>query len=344
MARRRGNQFIGDVRLGTERHRLAFPTMAEAEAWEGQMKVAHERGLPLPIHRAPAGRRSLTLKDLRRDTIDNVWAGSKGEITAARNSQAAVDFFGPDCPVSRIDGAEIDRWVRSLRAAGNSGGTINRKLAALTKMLRRAHKRGFLAALPDVQRQREAEGRIRWLTEDEEKRILATLRVWGKLDEACLVEFLLDTGARRGEAFALKWEDINWAHRIVTFWQTKGGKPRSIPLTARAVSALQELKARAKPSNPWVWSVSGNSLRHTWDRVTGHLKLADVVIHTLRHTCCSRLVQGGMDLRRVQVWMGHSTIATTMRYAHLAPEHLADLRSVLEKPTSNVVPLERKAG
>lgn len=346
MARQRGNSVLADVRIGKDRHRLSFSTMAEAEAWESQMRLAHEQGRPLPLHvggLAPIGRRGLTIGELRKDTVENVWAGTKGEITAARNSQAAVDFFGPDCPVARIDGDEIDRWVRALKAAGNSGGTINRKLAALTKMLRRAVKRGHLASMPDVERQKESEGRIRWLTEEEEQRILATLRVWGKLDEAALVEFLIDTGARRGEAFALKWDDVNSANRMVTFWETKGGKPRSIPLTRRAWNALLDVRARHRDSaGPWR-GLSGDSLRHTWDKLVQHLKLDDVVVHTLRHTCCSRLVQGGMDLRRVQVWMGHSTISTTMRYAHLAPQHLADLAALLEKP-DNVVPLERKAG
>ena len=52
--------------------------------------------------------------------------------------------------------------------------------------------------------------------------------------------------------------------------------------------------------------------------------------HILRHTCASRLVQAGVNLQTVCEWLGHSSIDMTMRYAHLAPDHLQDALSVLE--------------
>ena len=57
---------------------------------------------------------------------------------------------------------------------------------------------------------------------------------------------------------------------------------------------------------------------------------ADTVVHTFRHTCCSRLVIAGVDLMRVK-WMGHKRIETTMRYAHLGPQDLEALADVLGK-------------
>ncbi len=65
----------------------------------------------------------------------------------------------------------------------------------------------------------------------------------------------------------------------------------------------------------------------------------DFVIHVLRHTCCTRLVSGGIDLRTVQKWMGHENIVTTMRYAQFVPENLLKAASVLEpsKPDLRVV-------
>ena len=57
---------------------------------------------------------------------------------------------------------------------------------------------------------------------------------------------------------------------------------------------------------------------------------ADVVPHILRHTCASRLVQGGIDIRRVQMWLGHQTLHVTMRYAHLAANDLDACVNVLE--------------
>jgi site-specific recombinase XerD len=56
-----------------------------------------------------------------------------------------------------------------------------------------------------------------------------------------------------------------------------------------------------------------------------------LVPHVLRHTCASRLVRGGLDLRRVQRWLGHHTLQATMRYAHLANHDLDCCVAVLEQ-------------
>ena len=58
----------------------------------------------------------------------------------------------------------------------------------------------------------------------------------------------------------------------------------------------------------------------------------ELLSQALRHTCCTRLVSGGVDLRTVQKWMGHENINTTMRYAQFVPENLTNAASVLEPP------------
>lgn len=81
---------------------------------------------------------------------------------------------------------------------------------------------------------------------------------------------------------------------------------------------------------PWV-NMSRRHLRTMWDRLRAHFQWMgdDTVIHTYRHTCASRLVAKGIDLYRVKTWMGHKSLSTTMRYAHLAPKHMEELADVL---------------
>lgn len=242
-----------------------------------------------------------------------------------------MKFYGAGKSAAAIDINEVDRFITSLTAIGNSGGTINRKLAALSKMLKFAKQRGLIAEQPHIARQQESEGRLRWLTWEEDEKAIAALMLAGHIDLAHLTGFLLDTGARVGEALALKPADYSTKPGgVVTFLVTKGGKPRSVPLTDRARMALA-----AGPFS----AIDYWRYRAAWDAARKRLgpTFGDVVIHTLRHTCASRLVQGGMDLHRVMRWMGHKDIKTTLRYAHLAPKDLHEGAALLVRPDEPVV-------
>ena len=81
-------------------------------------------------------------------------------------------------------------------------------------------------------------------------------------------------------------------------------------------------------------SPTQDQVNHHWDHIRsimGLIEDKDFTPHVCRHTCASRLVQGRMDLRRVKDWMGHKSIQTTMRYAHLNAHALAEGLSILEK-------------
>ena len=222
----------------------------------------------------------------------------------------------------------LDRLIGALRKRGNSNATINRKLAALSKLLRKAHKMGDIRGLPEFQRLKEKAGRIRFLEPDEETRLFAAIfeksEIYGRF---CI--FLIDTGARLGEGIGLHWQDIQGDR--VTFWLTKNGRSRSVPLTERAALALQASdRTRRGPFT----SIVQAKFRAAWNEAKQEVGLGaepDVVPHILRHTCASRLVQGGIDIRRVQTWLGHQILQMTMRYAHLASGDLDICVPILER-------------
>ena len=71
-------------------------------------------------------------------------------------------------------------------------------------------------------------------------------------------------------------------------------------------------------------------IRKSWRRVVRKAGLQGVTLHTLRHTFASQLVMAGVPLRDVQELLGHQNFATTLRYAHLSPDHVK--RQVLNLP------------
>lgn len=222
----------------------------------------------------------------------------------------------------------VDEVVGKLRENGNSNATINRKIAALRKLLRKALAMGDIHSLPEFKRQKERSGRIRYLDHDEEAVFFGRIRA--RSEEYYLLSvFLVDTGARLGEAFKVRWPDIDGGN--VTFWLTKSGRSRTVPLTARAREAVAA--RRDQPRGPFA-SMTGPNYRAVWNEARAGMGLQsdkDFVPHILRHTCASRLVKGGIDIRRVQMWLGHQTLQMTMRYAHLATADLTNCVAVLEQ-------------
>ncbi|NML74277.1 tyrosine-type recombinase/integrase [Rhizobium sp. S-51] len=225
----------------------------------------------------------------------------------------------------------LDELIGKLRKRGNSNATINRKMAALSKLLRKAYKMGDVFSLPEFKRQKEKAGRIRFLDKDEENALFSEMRAHSDLYyRYCL--FLVDTGARLSEGIDMRWGDVS-AHRV-TFWVTKSGRSRSVPLTQRAAAAIAASDRRYP--GPFT-EIDQQRFRQAWHIAKESIGLADdkdVVPHVLRHTCASRLVQGGIDIRRVQMWLGHQTLSMTMRYAHLASHDLDMCVPVLERASA----------
>ena len=227
------------------------------------------------------------------------------------------------------DDALLDILVKHYRAKNNSNATINRKLSALYKLLRKAERMGQIPRLPTYLRLKERNGRVRFLSHEEEFALFAEIgRAEPDFERLCV--FLVDTGARVGEALALKWPDVQEGN--ATFWITKSGRSRTVPLTRRAMQSVTG-PSRREHSGPFSM-IEYQNLRYHWNRARKATGLADdpqVVPHILRHTCASRLVQAGIDLRRVQSFLGHQTIQMTLRYAHLATDDLAQCAAALDQ-------------
>lgn len=205
-----------------------------------------------------------------------------------------------------------------------------------------------LPSLPWVKKEENA--RMRFLTEGEEQSLLSLIRHWGLEEDAQLLEALIDTGCRPSELILgeSKGEPIRWSEvsvsaggeapdvnnpatgepkAVISLLRTKTGKYRVLPLTDRARNAFLASKQRgdARPFAGHQSALLSGSVR----RAADHLGMKDVVLYTMRHTCASRLVQRGADLRRVMEWMGHTNINTTLRYAKLTPTDIFKLEELL---------------
>ena len=229
--------------------------------------------------------------------------------------------------IDKYDDDLIDFLIIYFRGKDNSNATINRKLSALYKLLRKAARSGIITKLPSYVRLPEKNQRIRFLTKLEEELLFELLSVKNKLHtDLCI--FLIDSGARVGEALALKHGDV--VNGRATFWITKSGKSRTVPLTERSNAVVE--RNRHASGGPFS-AVKYQNFLYDWHRAKKACGLEtdkQVVPHILRHTCASRLVQAGIDLRRVQTFLGHQNIQMTIRYAHLATNDLDQCVAALD--------------
>ena len=153
----------------------------------------------------------------------------------------------------------------------------------------------------------------------------------GEPAAADLLVFLLETACRWGEAERLKGQDVDLAKGRVTFWTTKNGKPRSVPLTRRAIEAL-EPHLPAIPTHR-VWPFKYTRYQHLFNTAKAIHGLADdraLSIHTTRHTCASKLASRGIPLHQLMAYGGWTSLASVQRYLHLHTDALAACVNALE--------------
>jgi integrase len=168
---------------------------------------------------------------------------------------------------------------------------------------------------------REDNGRIRFLTEEEETQLLphcgANLKP--------LVITALHTGFRKSELLSLRSQNVNIRHRLIRVeaGYAKNREVRSVPMNEVLTQTLQD-STLSQSKGPVFRNRMGQPYRDPDSAFATAVRKAgitDFKFHDLRHTFASRLVMAGVDLVTVKELMGHKHIAMTLRYAHLAPGH-----------------------
>lgn len=243
-------------------------------------------------------------------------------------AERCLRFLG-DKAAARVSQADLRRMVAAMVATGLSPASCNRHLSALSAVLEQA---SVEVPLPW---QKEPKGRTRWLTR-EEVTLLASACLQSRHGQAVssLVRFLAETGMRLGEALALEWTDLELegprAHAKVT--TSKNGDARWVPLTGEAAQAART--RLDQPNGPWrglSTSIASHVFRAARERVATTAGDREVVIHTLRHTCASRLVRAGVSLPVVQDWLGHRDYRSTLRYVHVDQDGLSAAARMLQE-------------
>ena len=306
---------------------------AEAELAKALLQIEPEKPKGPSITLAQAADRYLATK-ARKRTID----------ADRRQLDLLKAEFGEETPLAKITASRISEYkakrLAAVRKVGEgetvverrlTAAAVNRPLALLRHMLRLAHEEWeALESVPRIRLEKEPQGRLRWLTQEEITRLLdAAARSRNKELRAAVV-VALNTGLRLGELLGLTWELVDLSRGVIRLELTKSGRRREVPLNAESYDALVTLNPKASGR-----VFRTKSVRKAYENAVANAKLDDVNFHTLRHTFASWAVMRGVSLKELQELLGHSSLAMTMRYAHLAPERLRSAVTRLEGLTSS---------
>lgn len=271
-------------------------------------------------------------------------------------------------PVDEISVHQIEKWRSQKLRDGVMASTLNRSTSALRAALGKAVEWNLIDKNPLalLKRLREdSQPKVRYLSDDELERLLKALRhrdcsiiaarQRGNEHRAkrgheqkptmqdCrfgdrltpMVVLSLKTGIRRGELFDLRVEDIDLKALALTVRadSSKSGKSRSIPMSKSAIEYLEAWLDQSGNQAGRVFPADSGgrlvSLKKSFAAVLKAAQVSNFRWHDMRHDFASRLVMKGVPLNTVRELCGHADLTTTLRYAHLAPDHKSEAVALL---------------
>lgn len=244
-----------------------------------------------------------------------------------------TDRFG-NLPMVDLSPDDIDaalaelETVRSKSGKVKSGPTVNRYRMALQSAIRFAKQkrllpRGWLSPFQDIPQHKENPGKVRFLSPDEEQRLMDAARLQSWVLLPLLIRLAIVTGLRRGALLELRWGDVAMDDEspTITVDRTKNGDSHVSPITPDLVQEFKRMKRIRSQDSDLIFSGKhphqAHDFRHGFTEACKMARLDGVTFHTLRHTSCSRLAQAGVDILAIAEHAGHRSLSMTRRYSHL---------------------------
>lgn len=227
--------------------------------------------------------------------------------------------------------------VKELKNGGTleterSNATVNRYMASLSIALTVASREWqWLEENPmfRVTKKKEHRGRIRFLSEDEHKALIAACEQASNPLINLLVVIALSSGARFSEILYLKWDNVDFKRKMFYFMDTKNKEHRAVPISSKAYDLLLQHSKVRKLKTKLVFAREDGEkpmdLRWQWEEVIKKSNLKDFRFHDLRHTAASYLAMNGATLVEISDILGHKTMQMVKRYSHLTKKHTAEI-------------------
>lgn len=232
----------------------------------------------------------------------------------------------------------------TYRQTKRSGGTVNRYLAALSKVFTVAVKEWqWVEENPvgKVSKPSESKGRSRFLSKEEITVLLEACERSSSPHLYPIVKLALLSGMRFGEIANLRWSDVDFQQRQVFLHETKNGDSRVVPITTEMERAFRECQTYNSERRGYIFPARRlgahkpvAAVRHAFVKATQAAGINDAKFHDLRHTACSHMAMNGATQGELQEILGHRSSRMTARYRHYSKKHIAN---VMERTQANLL-------
>ncbi|MCC0033795.1 MAG: site-specific integrase [Hoeflea sp.] len=261
--------------------------------------------------------------------------------------------FGKTRLLTSITNQDVAAMVASRRAEKVAPATVNRTATARLRAVMTRARDLWDERVPHITWKnhmlREPQEVIRELTADEESALFGALAPGYRE----LARFSLLSGCRMAECLDLEWRHIDWHGEYIVI-TGKGDKTRHVPLSAALRTLLWPLprahgrvfthqirRGSVRHARGDIAPVEEEALNSHFARTCKKSKIVGFRFHDLRHTFATRFLRATGDMRALQLILGHSSIETTMRYAHVTA---ADAKRRMDAMAAATIPTESSTG
>lgn len=323
--RRASGIYYIDVRTpGGKRIRQTAGTSSRKEAQEYHDKVKHELWRAARLGERP----SRTFDEAAMRFLEER-SEQSGYVNLVLHIKHFRQFFAgrklESITRDEIFSALPERSQKSIHSPrAVSKATKNLYLCTMRAMLNAAAKEWeWLERAPVLPNLPVMNKRVRWITHDEARRLLSAIHTDWMRDVAV---FGFATGLRQANILGLEWSQVDLVKRRAWIHpdQAKARKPIGVPLNTEAVDVIRRQLGK---HTTFVFTRKGDPIPKwdvaQWGRAVAAAGLEHFRFHDVRHTWASWHVQNGTPLNRLMELGGWSKYEMVLRYAHLAPDHLA---------------------
>lgn len=319
--RKKGNQWLAEVRLKNGYRSKLHQSKAEAQRWALETEVElGKRGHIL---------KGKTFGDAMQRYMEEVSPLKKGARWELIRLKALKQESIANRQIADITPDDMQAWiVNRLKSVSNS--TVNRELTLLSAVLNVARKRWkWTTAQPmrDIERPKMPQARDRRVSKEEIDRLLVALEyeegqpaktIRQKIAVGMLLA--LETAMRQGELWGMDWKFVNLSGKYVTLPDTKNGTRRNVPLSKRAVELMNMLGPdQAGP----VIGCQQASAATIFRRAVELAGIKDLHFHDLRHEAITRLARK-LDVLDLARMVGHSDLRSLKTYYNATASEIAE--------------------